>query len=226
MIEFKNVCKTFRGPEGPVDALRDFSVTIEAGEFVVARGPSGSGKSTMLLVAGALLRPTSGNLTLGGQDPYALSPAKRGAVRAAQIGFVFQQFHLIPYLSVRDNILAPAVALPNPEAGARADELIDRFGLRERAQHLPAQLSTGERQRTALARAMLNQPKILLADEPTGNLDEDNGQVVVDHLAEFVSEGGTVLMVTHEQTGISHADRILRIEGGKLVSDDATTPHA
>ena len=180
----------------------------------------------MLLVAGALLRPTSGNLTLGGQDPYALSPAKRGAVRAAQIGFVFQQFHLIPYLSVRDNILAPAVALPNPEAGARADELIDRFGLRERAQHLPAQLSTGERQRTALARAMLNQPKILLADEPTGNLDEDNGQVVVDHLAEFVSEGGTVLMVTHEQTGISHADRILRIEGGKLVSDDATTPHA
>ena len=226
MIEFKNVCKTFREPEGPVDALRDFSVTIEAGEFVVARGPSGSGKSTMLLVAGALLRPTSGNLTLGGQDPYALSPAKRGAVRAAQIGFVFQQFHLIPYLSVRDNILAPAVALPNPEAGARADELIDRFGLRERAQHLPAQLSTGERQRTALARAMLNQPKILLADEPTGNLDEDNGQVVVDHLAEFVSEGGTVLMVTHEQTGISHADRILRIEGGKLVSDDATTPHA
>ena len=226
MIEFKNVCKTFRGPEGPVDALRDFSVTIEAGEFVVARGPSGSGKSTMLLVAGALLRPTSGNLTLGGQDPYALSPAKRGAVRAAQIGFVFQQFHLIPYLSVRDNILAPAVALPNPEAGARADELIDRFGLRERAQHLPAQLSTGERQRTALARAMLNQPKILLADEPTGNLDEDNGQVAVDHLAEFVSEGGTVLMVTHEQTGISHADRILRIEGGKLVSDDATTPHA
>lgn len=222
MIRFSSVCKTFRGPEGPVAALRDFTVEISAGEFVVARGPSGSGKSTMLLVAGGLLSPTSGTLSIDGQDPYALSPAQRGAIRAAQIGFVFQQFHLIPYLSVRDNILAPAVALPNPEATNRADELIEHFGLRERRHHLPAQLSTGERQRTALARAVLNRPKILLADEPTGNLDEDNGGIVLEHLAGFVRDGGTVLMVTHEQSGIAHADRVLRLQGGILLSDQTS----
>jgi len=218
MIEFNGVCKTFKGPEGPVAALRDFTVKLSGGEFVVARGPSGSGKSTMLLVAGGLLRPTSGTLSIDGQDPYALSPARRGAMRASQIGFVFQQFHLIPYLSVRDNILAPAVALPSSEAANRADELIERFGLGERRHHLPAQLSTGERQRTALARAVLNRPGILLADEPTGNLDEDNGKIVLEHLAEFVRDGGTVLMVTHEESGIAHADRVLHLEGGKLVA--------
>lgn len=216
MIEFSDVSKTFSGPDGPVNALDHVSLTVDACEFVAVCGPSGCGKSTLLLTAGALLSPSSGSVRLEGQDVYAGSEADRRRIRARRVGFVFQQFHLLPYLSVRDNVLAPSVAVPDGDAPARAEQLMRRFGLAERANHLPAQLSTGEKQRTALARALLNQPGILLADEPTGNLDPENGQAVLQALAEFSRAGGAVLMVTHEQTATDCADRVLRLTKGRI----------
>ena len=138
-------------------------------------------------------------------------------MRARMIGFVFQQFHLIPYLTVRQNILAPSLALPTKEADQRAQELVSRFGLDERAGHVPAQISTGQRQRTALARALLNKPKIILADEPTGNLDEGNANTVLGYLSQYVAEGGCVLLVTHDIRTAAHATRTLKMNRGRLV---------
>jgi len=217
ILEIRDVAKRYRGPAGPVHALAGVSLTVEAGGFVAVQGASGCGKSTLLLAAGGLLRPDAGEVRIAGQDPYALSPEKRAAFRAAHIGFVFQQFHLVPYLSVLDNILAPTLALPQPGARARAAELIAQFGLGERQHHVPEQLSVGERQRTALARALLNHPQLLLADEPTGNLDAGNARVVLDALADFARAGGAVLLVTHSATDAERlAGSVVRLESGKV----------
>ncbi len=217
MLEFKNISKWFEGPDGKVTALDKVSLSVSPGEFLAVRGPSGCGKTTLLLTAGGLLRPNSGQVSLDGNDPYALSPEKRSQMRACMIGFVFQQFHLIPYLTVRQNILAPSLALPATEVDKRAQELVSHFGLDERAGHVPAQLSTGQRQRTALARALLNKPKIILADEPTGNLDEDNADIVFGYLSQYVVEGGCVLLVTHDVRAAAHATRILQMVDGRLI---------
>ena len=219
MLEFSHVTKTFRGPDGDVSALNDVTFSIKAGELVAVQGSSGCGKTTMLLVAGGLLRPSSGEVLIGDQKPYDVGVGQRTALRAELIGFVFQQFHLIPYLTVLDNILAPTVAKPDPEARARAGELIRRFQLEHRVGHVPAQLSTGECQRTALARALLNQPKLILADEPTGNLDETNGKIVLDHLTTFARNGGAVLLVTHDSRIAQLADRIMMLDQGKVVGE-------
>jgi len=216
MIEFQNVTREFQGPTDKVTALTDVSFGLEAGEFVAVVGPSGCGKSTLLLTAGALLTPSSGTVMLDGSNVYRKSGAVRRQLRARKVGFVFQQFHLLPYLTVYENILAPSVALPSPDAPKRAAELVERFGLTDRAQHVPAQLSTGEKQRTALARALLNRPLLLLADEPTGNLDPENGQTVLQALAEFAQAGGAVLMVTHEQGATEMTHRTLRLVNGRL----------
>lgn len=217
MLEFKNVSKSFDGPEGKVTALRGVSLSVLPGEFLAVRGPSGCGKTTLLLTAGGLLSPNSGQVSLDGYDPYALSPEKRSRMRARMIGFVFQQFHLIPYLTVRQNILAPSLALSAKGAGQRTQELVSRFGLDDRAGHVPAQLSTGQRQRTALARALLNKPKIILADEPTGNLDEDNADIVFGYLNQYVAEGGCVLLVTHDVRTAAHATRTLQMSEGRII---------
>jgi ABC-type lipoprotein export system ATPase subunit len=217
MLEFKNINRWFDGPEGKVTALDEVCLSVSPGEFLAVRGPSGCGKTTLLLTAGGLLRPNSGQVSLDGHDPYALSPEMRSRMRASMIGFVFQQFHLIPYLTVRQNILAPSLALPAKEADQRAKELVSRFGLDDRAGHVPAQLSTGQRQRTALARALLNKPKIILADEPTGNLDEDNADIVFDYLSQYVTEGGCVLLVTHDVRTAAHATRTLQMVEGRLI---------
>jgi ABC-type lipoprotein export system ATPase subunit len=163
-----------------------------------------------------LLRPTGGRIRIDGEDPYALSPSRRAALRARTVGFVFQQFHLIPYLSVLDNVLAPALALPSRTATERARALVAEFGLADRGAHVPAALSTGERQRVALARALLNRPGLLLADEPTGNLDRDNAAIVLDHLRRFAEDGGTVLLVTHDPAAAGCADRTLHLQDGIL----------
>lgn len=217
LLQLESLSKSYQGPEGIVNAVNEVSLSVGGGEFVAVHGPSGCGKTTLLLAAGALLRPTQGRVLLNGQDPYALSPGLRAQLRAVNVGFVFQQFHLVPYLDVLDNILAPTLALgANGNAPARAIELAERFGLAERLRHVSGALSTGERQRVALARALFNQPKLLLADEPTGNLDEPNGQLVLSCLAEFARNGGAVLLVTHEPRASDHASRILRMAGGKL----------
>jgi len=217
MLEFKNISKWFDGPEGRVTALDGVSLSVRPGEFLAVRGPSGCGKTTLLLTAGGLLRPNAGQVNLDGHDPYAMNPEMRSRMRARMIGFVFQQFHLIPYLTVRQNILAPSLALPAKEAGQRAQKLISHFGLDDRAGHVPSQLSTGERQRTALARALLNEPKVIMADEPTGNLDEDNAQTVFGYLSQYVGDGGCVLLVTHDDRSATHATRSLQMSRGKLV---------
>jgi ABC-type lipoprotein export system ATPase subunit len=222
MLEFKNVSKWFNGTRGKVTALKDVSFTVEAGELLAIRGPSGCGKTTLLLAAGGLQRPSEGQIILDGQNPYDLSPEQRSKLRARMIGFVFQQFHLIPYLTVRQNILAASLALPGEKASDRAEEIIHHFGLDDRVNHVPAQLSTGERQRTALARAVLNQPKVILADEPTGNLDEDNAQTVFGFLSQYVNDGGCVLLVTHDDRAAAHATRTLQMRQAQLVDQSNT----
>jgi ABC-type lipoprotein export system ATPase subunit len=217
ILEFKDITRWFDGPDGKVTALDGVSFSVSAGEFLAVRGPSGCGKTTLLLTAGGMLRPSTGRVSLDEQDPYELSPESRSRMRASTIGFVFQQFHLIPYLTVRQNIMAPSLALSTNEAERRTQELIDKFGLNDRAGHVPAQLSTGQRQRTALARALLNKPKIILADEPTGNLDEDNADIVFDYLGQYVCEGGSVLLVTHDVRAASRASRTLQMSHGRIV---------
>jgi len=217
VLELQDVGKAFVGPDGDVRALADVSLSIDPGEFAVVMGPSGCGKTTLLLVAGALLSPDSGTVRIAGETPYALPPNERSMFRARQVGFVFQQFHLVPYLSVLDNVMVPSLAVERGDALARAEGLIDHFDLSDRINHVPSQLSTGERQRAALARALFNEPKLLLADEPTGNLDEVNGARVIEALREFAKGGGAVLMVTHEPDASTYADSMLRLEQGRLI---------
>lgn len=216
ILELRDIQKHFRRPDGVVRAMDGVSLRIGAGEFVAVQGPSGSGKTTLLMAAGVLMQPDSGAVIVAGKEPYKLSAEQRAGFRAAHIGFVFQQFHLVHYLNVLDNVLTAALALPADDAEKRARELIERFGLASRVGHVPSELSTGERQRVALARALLNNPKLLLADEPTGNLDEVNGRLVLDCLAAFAREGGAVLLVTHDPKAAGFSHRVLRMESGRL----------
>jgi len=217
LLDLQKITKTYRGGPREVRAVADVSLSVDAGEFVAVAGPSGCGKTTLLLIAGGLLSPDTGTVAIAGENPYAVPADLRAQFRAANIGFVFQQFHLVPYLSVRDNVLSAAMATKLPDAAARADELIAHFGLQERAHHVPGELSTGERQRTALARALLNRPKLLLADEPTGNLDRENAKTVLQHLREFAEAGGGVLLVTHDPEALEFAQQVKQIRDGRLV---------
>jgi len=216
LISLDHITKSYTGNVENVVAVDDVSVSVDSGEFVAVVGPSGCGKTTLLLVAGGLLRPDSGQVTIDGADPYSLSTEQRARFRAERIGFVFQQFHLVPYLNVLDNVLAPALVTGDPTARQRADGLVQRFGLADRVRHRPGQLSTGERQRVALARALLNEPKVILADEPTGNLDGENSDEVLKALQAFANEGGAVLLVTHDPNAVAFAGRKVVLAGGQL----------
>ena len=214
MLELRGVRKSYESPTGEeLQVFHDVTLDVGAGEFVAARGPSGCGKSTLLLICGTLLRPDAGSVRVGGTDVYALTANRRARLCAERVGFVFQQFHLVPYLTVRENVLARTIALGVEDAPGRADALLDRFGIGGRAGHHPAQLSTGERQRAGLARALLGSPGLVLADEPTGNLDDENGRVVLDALSEFAKAGGAVLMATHDSVAAEAADRSIFLAG-------------
>ena len=221
LISLDHITKTYTGDAGPIVAVDDVSVSVEAGEFVAVVGPSGCGKTTLLLVAGGLLRPENGEVRIDGTDPYSLSGEQRARFRAEQIGFVFQQFHLVPYLNVLDNVMAPALVTGETSARERAGILVERFGLADRLGHRPGQLSTGERQRVALARALLNEPRVILADEPTGNLDGDNSEQVLQALKTFADEGGAVLLVTHDPDAVAFAGRQVVLQGGQLASSES-----
>ena len=218
MIRFTSVSKIHPTRNGPVKSLDDVSLHIRPGEFVALRGPSGCGKTTLLLTAGAMLRPSQGQVTVRDRDLEPLSSGERAAFRARNIGFVFQMFHLVPYLDLLGNVVLPALSsgLPKAEAATRARELLDRLGLTPRLGHRPADLSTGERQRAAIARALLNRPALLLADEPTGNLDPANEREVFGHLREFHRAGGTVVVVTHGNTANEYADRVIEMQAGRI----------
>ena len=219
MIRCDEVTKIFRKNGSEVTSLDRFTAEIGTGEFVAVRGPSGSGKTTLLLTLGGMQRPSAGSVHLAGRDLYALSPAERARLRSSEIGFVFQMFHLVPYLDLLANVLLACPGEPSAEVRQRAGRLMDELGLADRASHRPGELSAGERQRLAVARALLNRPKLILADEPTGNLDPENAAEVIRHLAEFHRAGGTVVLVTHGAAADAHADRTLRLEQGRLVAN-------
>lgn len=222
LLSARNLHKRYHRPEGHVDALLDVSLEVEPGEFVVVRGPSGCGKTTLLLVLGGLLAPDAGEVHVNGNAPYSMGSDQRAAFRATTIGFVFQQFHLVPYLNVRENVLSAALAVSPPNAADRADELIARFGLSDRGGHVPSELSTGQRQRVALARALLHDPPLVLADEPTGNLDEANAREVLSSLAELASGNRSVLVVTHDSMAEAFAHRTINLESGRLLESPGT----
>ena len=212
VLKLDRVSKAYAGPQGNVVALPECSLSVAAGEFVALHGPSGCGKSTLLLMAGGLLPPDSGTAQVHGTDPYALSAAARAAFRAEQIGFMFQQFHLIPYLSVIDNLLLTDLARNLNHAESRAQELAKRLGLAHRLDHVPSRLSVGEQQRVAFARAAMQHPRLLLADEPTGNLDEENSLIVLDTLRDFAGQGAAVLMVTHDRQALESTSRSIELK--------------
>jgi ABC-type lipoprotein export system ATPase subunit len=219
MIRCDEVTKIFRKNGSEVTSLDRFTAKVAKGEFVAVRGPSGSGKTTLLLTLGGMQRPSAGSVQLARRDLYALSPAERARLRSSEIGFVFQMFHLVPYLDLLANVLLACPGKPSAEVRQRASGLMDELGLADRASHRPGELSAGERQRLAVARALLNRPKLILADEPTGNLDPENAAEVIRHLAEFHRGGGTVVLVTHGAAADAHADRTLRLEQGRLVAN-------
>jgi len=216
MIHLDEVSKTYHTNNGPVHALSGVSIDVERGEFIAVCGPSGCGKSTLLLLTGGLAMPSSGRVEVAGEDLTSASPATLARFRGEQIGFVFQMFHLLPYLTVLQNVTA--AALPGREAAAktRAAELLEEFQLTDRLKHRPAELSAGERQRVAIARALVNQPALILGDEPTGNLDPRSATGVLDLLADFHRRGGTVLLVTHQESAAEYADRTILLRDGKI----------
>ncbi|HOX37566.1 MAG TPA: ABC transporter ATP-binding protein [Candidatus Brocadiia bacterium] len=219
MIRLENASKVYKTHRGEVRALDGVSLEIEEGEFTVIRGPSGSGKSTILMCAGGMARPTSGKITVCGKDLYTMSPGDRAHFRAQNVGFVFQMFHLVPYLTALENAMLPLLAANTNGGRGEAERLLDHFGMSGRKSHKPAELSAGERQRVAMARALLNKPRLLLADEPTGNLDPENTRQIMDYLAEFHRGGGTVVVVTHANQAEEYARRVLVLRDGRIESE-------
>lgn len=218
MICLENVVKTYRTRKGNVTALNDINLRIEKGEFAVVCGPSGCGKTTLLMTIAAMLQPTSGTVSVEDNRLYAMSVQARAKFRAGNIGFVFQMFHLVPYLNVMENVLLAGGAADKKNTHAKALELIEKFGLAGRHHHKPSELSAGEKQRTAIARALFNNPKIILADEPTGNLDANNATSVLGYLSEFHKAGGTVILATHGVQAKQYADRMISLHNGKVAN--------
>lgn len=217
MIDLNGVTKQFESAGGIVTALNDFSLQVAAGEWLSVCGHSGSGKSTLLSLVGALTLPTSGSVTVAGRPVSSLSIPERAKYRSEVVGFVFQMFHLFPYLNVLDNVMVADD--PQGSRRARAKELLEQFGMSHRLKHYPAQLSAGERQRTALARALLANPPLLLADEPTGNLDPANASEVLDIIDQFRQSGGTIVLATHDEAAAERGDRTIYLENGVMAVD-------
>jgi putative ABC transport system ATP-binding protein len=211
--------RTYRMGEETLHALDDVSETIEGGGYVAVMGPSGSGKSTLLNVIGCLDRPTRGVYRLDGQDVGALSEDEVSAIRRDKIGFVFQTFHLVPRLTAEENVAFPMVfaGIARPERQARAARALAAVGLERRARHRPSELSGGERQRVAIARATILAPRLLLADEPTGNLDSAAGRQVMQLLGQMNARGLTLMVVTHDPAVAARAQRVLVMRDGRIV---------
>ena len=219
MIKLKDVSRLYPAKAeangGVIRALDNFSLDVDPGEWIAIMGPSGSGKSTLVNLIGCLDRPTSGEIWLDGQDVGNISAAQLNRVRAERIGFVFQQFHLIPYLTALENVML-AQYFHSMTDQQEAQEALARVGLKERAHHVPSQLSGGEQQRVCIARALINDPKIVLADEPTGNLDAVNEEIVLRLLRELHQQGRTIVMVTHDPVVARLADRQIELHHGKI----------
>ena len=221
MLKIENLRKVFRTDEIETIALDNVSFAIEKGEFVAVMGPSGCGKSTLLNILGLLDNPTSGSYTLLGQEVSAFREKDRTLFRKGNIGFIFQSFNLIDELNVFENVELPLIYLSvkASERRRRVTEILNRMNISHRAKHFPQQLSGGQQQRVAIARAVIANPQLILADEPTGNLDSKNGQEVMELLSELNREGTTIIMVTHSQHDSTYAHRVLHLFDGTLVKD-------
>lgn len=216
LLQLSNITKIFHTEKDTIKAVDDVSLDIHAGELIAVNGPSGCGKTTLLLIAGGLLYPDKGDVIIDNTYLYHLSSEQRSKERARNIGFVFQQFHLLPYLDILENVMVPGLGFSSATE-ERGRELIERFNLTSRIHHKPYQLSTGERQRVAMVRALMNSPRILFADEPTGNLDDENAEEVMKYIAMFTEEGGGVLLVSHDQRTSVHSDKTYYMREGKII---------
>jgi len=218
-IEIKNLEKMFRTDSVETVALNNISLTINDGEFVAIMGPSGCGKSTLLNILGLLDNPTSGSYLLDSKEVAGLKENERAAYRKGKIGFIFQAFNLIDMMNVKENIMLPlnCLDMKKAEKEQRVDMILDRMGIAHRSSHYPSQLSGGQQQRVAIARAVVSNPGLILADEPTGNLDSKNGAEVMTMLDELHRDGTTIVMVTHSQKDATHADRIINLFDGQIV---------
>ncbi|HEY9035384.1 MAG TPA: ABC transporter ATP-binding protein [Pseudomonadales bacterium] len=227
MIELQHITRRFQVGDQTVTGLDNVSLQIRPGEYISVMGPSGSGKSTLLNILGLLDPPDSGKYFLNDQDTGALNERELAALRQQSIGFIFQAYHLIPRLTARENIELPLVlsGMPSAERKTRSDAIIEQMGLADRAHHLPNQLSGGQRQRVAIGRAIITEPVLLLADEPTGNLDSHSGQEVVKVLESLNASGLTLLVVTHDTDMGARAHRRLRMLDG-AISEDIRSAHA
>jgi putative ABC transport system ATP-binding protein len=222
MIEVSHIARTYtRGDGTPVPALKDISFNIARGEFVTVRGASGSGKSSLLNILGCLDTPTAGSYRLDGEDVSHYTDQQRSHIRNRKIGFVFQSFNLLPRTTAAENVEIPALYAGGHVDRKRALSILGRVGLGERAEHYVTELSGGEQQRVAIARALMNDPPLLLADEPTGNLDTAAGESIMNLLTELHREGRTIVLVTHDESVAAYAKRELLIRDGMLASDRA-----
>ena len=224
MIEVKDLTKVFKTEEVETWALDQVSLSVENGEFVAVMGPSGCGKSTLLHILGLLDTASSGTYLLDGQDVSGYSERQRNALRKGMLGFVFQSFNLIDELTVEENIALPLLymGVPAEERRKRVEEAMARMDITHRAKHYPRQISGGQQQRTAIARAIVTRPKLILADEPTGNLDSKNGKEVMGLLGELHREGTTIVMVTHSKHDAGYADRIIHLFDGHVLGEEET----
>ena len=221
MITLKNIKKVFKTEEIETWALQNVNLEVKKGEFVAIMGPSGCGKSTLLNILGLLDNPSEGTYMLDGKDVSHMSEDDRTDLRKGRLGFVFQSFNLIDELSVVENVELPLLYMGTPKKERRrlVNEVVERVAMSHRAQHFPAQLSGGQQQRVAIARAVISRPQIILADEPTGNLDSKHGKEVMELLKELHNEGTTIIMVTHSQHDANYADRVVNLFDGEIVSD-------
>jgi len=224
LIEIKNLNKTYESGEERVPALVYVNLTIERGEFISVMGPSGSGKSTLLTILGGLNHPTDGEVVVDKIPVYKLPLEKLADFRREYLGFIFQSFQLIPYLTVIENVMLPLVITEksNRQQLIMAEEILEKMGLRGKGRRLPDQLSGGEQERVAIARALVNSPPILLADEPTGNLDSKTGKEIMELFKDLNEEGQTIVMVTHNPENITFSSRTIQLRDGKVVNGD---PH-
>jgi len=218
MYQLQNVTKSYERRGQTVTALDSANLDIADEDFVAIVGPSGSGKTTLLSVLGGMLAPTSGIVSLDGASLYDLSVEERTAIRAQKIGFVFQTFNLIPWLTACENVQIPLLLAKKPadEQRERALEMLERVGLADRIDHRPGELSQGQQQRVALARTLANDPQVILADEPTGNLDSETRERVLEYLTEFQHDGRTIVMVTHDEAAAAYANRRIRLVEGVI----------
>ena len=219
LIELRQVRKSFPMGETQIEALDGIDLTIREGEFVAIMGPSGSGKTTCLEILGAISRPSTGTYDLDGYPVHTFEDDSLADLRARRLGFVFQTFNLMPRMSALRNAALPLLYAGVPRRERRARSLLEKIGLGLRLQHRPAQLSGGERQRVAIARALVNEPRLILADEPTGNLDETTGREILSIFRTLHDEGRTLVVVTHSEEVAAHAERVVRLRDGRIASD-------